>query len=167
MLYWFQSVFRNSWWWGLSSRKIRPGSTIVALQSVLSFTGLHHTVSPLSHTNINVDLHPQYQKLPAGRDCNILFIMKYNPLRWLVTWVYPLRTFVQRTSVELEEIVTKRKKKNVGYNHRLRLSLVRLVWTTACSLGHSGESITVSRSETLIPSTPKPIQYSAATWKTQ
>lgn len=27
----------------------------------------------------------QYKKLPAAMDSNILFIMKYNPLRWLVT----------------------------------------------------------------------------------
>lgn len=31
----------------------------------------------------------QYQKLPEALDCNILFIMKYNPLRWLVTQVFP------------------------------------------------------------------------------
>lgn len=136
-----------------------PCSTIMALQRVLSFAGVHHTVSPVRHKRRN-ELRPLSTRSSLQLWTAISsFIMKYNPLRWLVTQVCPLGAFPRENLCRTRGNCNK---KNVGYSHRLRLSLVRLVWTTACSLDHSVELNTVSRPETLIPSTPKPSQYSAA-----
>lgn len=54
------------------------------------------------------------------------------------------------------------KSENVSCSHRFRSSLVRLVWTAACSLAHAAEGEAALRPDTLIPSTPKLSQYSAA-----
>lgn len=71
-----------------------------ATKCVVVYT-LNHRVSPVRYKRSSVDLHPNTKKLPAALDCNILLVMKYNPVRWLATQAFPPEDF--RTEIASEE----------------------------------------------------------------
>lgn len=79
-----------------------------------------------------------------------------------VTWYHHLRENSRSSVLVQNPVLCRIRSANSCDGYLFLPSWEELVWTAACSLDQSAEPEAAARSETLMPSTPKPSQYSAA-----